>query len=114
MTLTLSAQPTATINDMITAANAAYQVPGDPALGSNWTPLNVAPANSPLADSMSIVGYLGQAYVNLQTGEVIIADRGTVPTNVQNLVLDVQLAAFHEQQAKQTTDAFAVAATQAA
>lgn len=70
--------PSATLNDLATAAVAAYGGTDAPPMGSQWTLVDVAPIGSDLARIMSAVGFSGQAYVNTQTGEVIIADRGTI------------------------------------
>lgn len=63
--------------------------------------------------TMSNLGYAGQAYVNMQTGEVIIANRGTVG-NVQNLISDAEISVGARQQAQIVADQFSAAALQVA
>ena len=80
--------PSATLNDLATAAVAAYNTgkSGEPAMGNQWTQISQADilAKNPSLTQKSLddVGFSGQAYVNTQTGEVVIADRGTIG-NVQ-------------------------------
>ncbi len=38
--------------------------------------------------------YYGVAYRNTRTGEIVIANRGTVPTSLKDLWSDIQLAAY--------------------
>ncbi|MBV6754791.1 matrixin family metalloprotease [Pseudomonas chlororaphis] len=101
--------PSATLNDLATAAVASYGGPDTPVMGSQWTPIDVAPAGSALAGDMSSYGFSGQAYVNSQTGEVIIADRGTTG-NVQNIISDTNIALTTPNGAQQVANNFAEAA----
>lgn len=105
--------PSATLNDLTTAAVASYGGANAPAMGSQWQPIDVAPANSDLRAAMDAKGFYGQAYVNSQTGEVIIADRGTIG-NVQNLISDAQIAVTAFNGAQSIADNFATAALAAA
>ncbi|WP_158300672.1 hypothetical protein [Chromobacterium sp. ATCC 53434] len=68
--------------------------------------------NPTLADSMAKVGFYGEVSVNRETGEVIIADRGT--TNAQNLVTDTEVALDVSRDAQPVADAFALAGLAAA
>lgn len=90
--------PSATLNDLATAAVVAYNTgkSGEPAMGSQWTQISQAKILEKLPSSLSqgdidAKGFSGQLYVNQQTGEVIIADRGTI-ANVQNIISDVQIS----------------------
>ena len=73
-------------------------------MGSQWIPV-------PITDPTVInnaVSYSGQAWVNPNTGELIIANRGTVPSLSGNLVSDAQLGLAIVNQAQSTANAFAV------
>src|SRR4051812_9952340 len=102
--------PSATLNDLATAAVVAYNTgkSGEPTMGSQWTavPLDKivsATGNEDFAQGMSKLGFSCQVYVNSQTGEVIIADRGTVG-NVQNIISDIQITVGAPQQAQPIAD----------
>lgn len=79
----------ATLNDFITAAVNAYGGPNAPAMGVQWTPVTSAQLDALNSNSL---GYSGEAWVNESTGEVMIANEGTVPTNTANLLSDTQLS----------------------
>jgi hypothetical protein len=58
---------------------------GAPPEGGVWNLLNITPvANSD--------GYFAEAWRNSTTGEIVIANRGTDPTDLGNLWSDAQLA----------------------
>ena len=72
----------ATILELAELSHAVY---GDASVPTGWAPLPVTlKANS--------AGYYGVAYINTTTHEVVIANRGTVFTNVANDVNDVEIA----------------------
>ena len=105
----LKLTPAATLNDLVRASVAAYGGPGAPALGSQWRRMDVASAGSPLDKAMQAKGFFGQAHVNSQTGEVIIADRGTI-FNMQNLISDAHILLGAANHAQPVADSFASAA----
>ena len=101
----------ATLTDIVTAAVATYGGENAPTLGSQWTQIgltDILEKDPSLAKAMANVGFYGQVNINLQTGEVIIADRGTA--NSQNLITDSQVAIGAALDAKPVADAFALAA----
>ena len=102
-----------TLNDLAIAAVATYGGINAPALGQGWKSIDVAPPGSPLAKEMEGLGYYGQAHVNLQTGEIIIANRGTVGS-LQNVIADAQVSIGVRQLAQDVADSFAIAALDAA
>ncbi|MDR6739129.1 hypothetical protein J2X56_001115 [Herbaspirillum sp. 1173] len=55
------------------------------------------------------MGFSGEAYINTQTGEVIIADRGTVG-NVQSIISDAEITVGAMQQAQSVANEFAASA----
>lgn len=113
----IQAAPSATLSDVFTAAVATYGGPNASTLSSQWTTISMAEIlaeNPDLAKSMSDVDFSGQVSVNLQSGEVIIADRGTVPTSGKNLITDSQIAVGAELNAQPVADAFALAGLAAA
>jgi len=103
----------ATLNTLITASVSAYADSGGSTQGAEWIPLKFAPVGSNFANVMSQNGYSAQAYVNDQTGEVIIANRGTIDIE-QNLASDGEIALIVPVGAQAVADDFAVAALQAA
>lgn len=105
--------PAATLNTMITASVEAYNDVNGPTLGPEWTPLNVAQAGNPLANSMSNYAYSAQAYFNSNNGEVIIANRGTIGA-IGNLETDGQIALTVPLDTAAVVEAFASAAMAAA
>jgi hypothetical protein len=85
--------PSATLKDLFTAAVATYGDKDDPKLGAQWTPLpmsEIAQSDPKLASAMERLGFSGQVSINMQTGEVIIADRGTA--NLKNVITDTGVA----------------------
>lgn len=108
--------PSATVKDLFTAAVATYGEDKAPRLSDQWTPVSAAEIawRSPgLAQQMDNVGFYGEVHVNLRTGEVLIADRGT--KNIHNLVVtDVEVAARMATDAQPVADAFAKAGLAAA
>ena len=87
------AAPSGTVNDAMTAAVAAYAAPGSAsAMGSQWTELNVPTPKNELQERMDSNSYSARAWVNKQTGELIIANRGTIPTDSKNLEQDAAVA----------------------
>ncbi|RKP47554.1 hypothetical protein D7S89_15110 [Trinickia fusca] len=94
---------------MITAAVASYEKPEDRAvMGAQWEqiPLNkILKDNPSLEKKFDRVGFHGQVNVNMNTGEIIIADRGTA--NAKNLYTDAQLALHLSTNAQPLADEFA-------
>ncbi|MEW6339649.1 MAG: lipase family protein [Paraburkholderia sp.] len=85
--------PSATLKDIFTAAVATYGDKNDPKLGPQWTPLSmsdIARFDPKLGAAMDQLGFSAQVNINFQTGEVIIADRGTA--NLKNVVTDAGVA----------------------
>ena len=75
----------ATILELAELSCAVY---GDtPVLNNHWKVLRISPSNPD--------GYYGVAYINTTTHEIVIANRGTVPASLANLINDAELAA-HE------------------
>ena len=71
--------PSATVEDLITADVAVYHDDHGLGLGSQWHKIPPeAFANEKLSYAMSQYGYYGEIYVNARTGEIIIANRGTL------------------------------------
>jgi hypothetical protein len=93
-----------TLKDVATASVNVYGGDRAPQMGPQWTQISVASDNS--------VGYYGKAWVNADTGEVIIANRGTVPTNLMNLGSDGLLSIWNF--TRDAVDSFASAAIDAA
>ncbi|RCN55738.1 alpha/beta hydrolase family protein [Acidiferrobacter thiooxydans] len=78
----------ATILELAELSSAVY---GDTPVPTGWT---VMPG--PYGTSGSNPdGYYGVAYINTTTHEIVIANRGTVPASLANLINDAELAA-HE------------------
>lgn len=105
------AAPQATFNDLTTAAVATYGGPSAPTMGPQWVAI---PSDPTAIANNNAVGYSGQAWVNPATGELIIGDRGTVPTNGQNLLSDGELATGLVANAQAAADNFALYAVQQA
>ena len=99
--------PVATFNDAATAAGSTYGG-SNPTLGPPWVSINT-PGMTQLNASNG-VGYYGQAWFNPSTGEVMVANRGTQPTNIQNLQSDGMLAVLAGNQAEDVADSFAAQA----
>lgn len=105
MTQTASAT---TLKDVFTAAVATYGGKDAPRLGNQWTLLSmdeISKVDSSLSATMKSVGFSGQVNVNLQTGEIIIADRGT--DNLKNLVTDAGVAVDTIANSQQVAESFA-------
>ncbi len=96
--------PQATLNDFITAAVNAYGGPNAPAMGVQWTPVTSAQLDALNSNSL---GYHGEAWVNESTGEVMVANEGTVPTNTANLLSDTQLSVGAVPAAQDISNTFA-------
>lgn len=82
-------QSSATVATVLNAAVLAYGNPDTPPLGPQWTQISLsqiaeASGDQNLAEDMSRSGYSGLAWVNENTGEVIIASQGMVPSQVGN------------------------------
>lgn len=105
--------PLATVKDMITADVAAYGDPDGPKLGSQWTPVpRESFTDKKFREIMTRFGYSGQVYANVQTGEVIIANRGT--QNLVNYKTDVGVAVGLVANAQPVADEFATRGLMAA
>jgi hypothetical protein len=70
------------------------------ATGAQWTLLQTF--------SNSNTGYYGAAYINNSTGEIVIANRGTRPTSLADLLNDVELASGIKTPAQDDAASFAV------
>lgn len=103
------AAPSATLRDMFTADVASYEKPEDGAvMGSQWKQIplkEILKDNPSLEKRFDKVGFHGQVNVNMNTGEIIIADRGTA--NAKNLYTDAQLALHLSTNAQPLADEFA-------
>ena len=107
--------PSATLKDVVTAAVATYGGADAPRLGAQWTPLSmdeISRADPNLGSAMEKRGFSGQVNVNLQTGEIIIADRGTA--NLKNVVTDAGVAVDTIANSQQVAESFARAGLAAA
>ena len=107
----------ATLNDLAVAAAVVYNNDNinQLSMGSQWTqiPITKIYENDPqLANAMNGAGFSAQAYVNQQTGEVIIADRGT--DNLKNIITDIQIGLGTINTAQDVANNFATAALDAA
>lgn len=105
--------PSATVEDLITADVAAYGDVDGPRLGSQWRQIPLEKFADPeFAKTMTRFGYSAQVYVNANTGEVIIANRGT--QNLANVKTDAGVALGQVANAQPTADEFAKRALVAA
>lgn len=107
--------PSATLNDVFTAAVATYGGDDAPKLGSQWTALpmdDISRFDPTLSGAMQTTGFSGQVNVNLQTGEIIIADRGTA--NLKNVATDAGVAVDTVADSHLVAEAFARAGLAAA
>ncbi|WP_206956331.1 lipase family protein [Trinickia acidisoli] len=83
----------ATVNDLIAASVATYGGSDAPTMGKQWLEVSlskIVKRDPSLSSAMTKCGFYGQVYVNQQTGEVIIANRGT--QNMTNLATDAGVA----------------------
>ena len=67
-----------TLNDLVNAAVSAYHKDNTPNLGPDWIGIDPTTQNAALKQKMDAVGYSGEAKVNIVTGEISIANRGTI------------------------------------
>ena len=85
----------ATVNQLGSAANMAYgDGSGVQTLGPDWVrlPNDKVQPNAKTVASNIAQGYQGAAWFNPTTGEVIIANRGTVPQKLANDKSDFRIA----------------------
>lgn len=73
-------------------------------MGVQWTPVTSAQLDALNSNSL---GYHGEAWVNESTGEVMVANEGTVPTNTANLLSDTQLSVDAVPAAQDISNTFA-------
>lgn len=103
---------TVTLKDIAGVANSAYNN-SSLNLGGAWQTIPTNSLSPGLKAAMTAYGYAGVAAVNLDTGEVIIGNRGTVG-NVGNVTSDAQIALGLTQQAQAVANQFATEAIQQA